>query len=245
MPNVSSVITIAKSEIGYTEKKGNITKYARFFDEELPDFYNTKKQGAEWCDIFVDWCFVHAYGNTTGRKMLYQPLKSCGAGCSFSYNYFKTKGRTGTTPRKGAQIFFKNSKGTICHTGIVIDVNKTHVFTIEGNKDNSVKECKYPIKSTKIYGYGYPDYDIDTAADQEKPKEDPKPATPAKSYKVVVIAKSGLNVRKEPNTKCKVITVLPYKTIVTVTDYNNDWLKYRDWYISKKWCEKINFSDKY
>ena len=165
--------------------------------------------------------------------MLYQPLKSCGAGCSFSYGYYKEHKAVGTEPKKGAQIFFKNKSGKITHTGIVINIDKTHVYTVEGNKDNAVKECKYPIKSTKIYGYGYPDFNI-----EEKPSE--KPADkPEKKFDVIIIAPSGLYVRKEPNTNCKALYVLPYKAVVTVSEYNNEWYKTKDGYIFKKWAEIV------
>lgn len=242
MLDVLKVINTAKSYEGTKEGKNNYNIYAEFFDKECKDFFNGPKQNVAYCSVFVLFCFVKSYGKSDTLKMFNLPLRSEAASSTYCYNRFKAVGRVGKDPEKGAVIYFKDKNGKICHTGIVIDVTNTHVFTVEGNKsDGYTKRCKYPIKSTKIYGYGYPDYDIKS----EKPKEDPKPATPAKSYDVVVIAKSGLNVRKEPNKKCKVITVLPYKTIITVSDHNNEWLKYRDWYISKKWCEKINFSNNY
>ena len=238
MFNIDKVIEVAKKEVDYKEAKGNITKYAAWFDKEAPGFYNTKKQGAAWCDIFVDWCFCQAYGTDNGRKMLYQPLKSCGAGVKFSYDYFKKKGAVGVTASKGAQIFFKNKKGEIVHTGLVSKVDKTHVYTIEGNKDDQVKECKYPLNSTKIFGYGYPDFDLGESV------PDPVPE-PVKSYKVRIIAKSGLRVRQKATTDSKTLYVLPFDTIVEVTDYNDEWLKTKDGYIYKKWTEKVNFSNKY
>lgn len=93
--------------------------------------------------------------------MTCQPKKSCGAGCKFSYGYYKAKGRVGKTPKFGAQIFFSN-KGTeadINHTGIVVDIKGDTVYTIEGNKNNKVSECSYKTNNVKIYGYGYPYYD--------------------------------------------------------------------------------------
>ena len=72
---INKVLTLARNEIGYKEKNsniylddknanagsGNYTKYARDLDA-LSDFYNGRKQGVSWCDIFVDWCFVQAFG---------------------------------------------------------------------------------------------------------------------------------------------------------------------------------------
>ena len=130
------VISIARAEVGYLEKKSNkdlddktanagdknYTKYARDMDA-INGFYNGKKQGVAWCDIFVDWCFVQAYGIDEGRALLCQPLKSCGAGCKYSRNYYKAKGRLFDSPQPGDQIFFYPSDGiggsAIAHTGLV------------------------------------------------------------------------------------------------------------------------------
>ena len=171
--SVKKVIKVAKAELGYKETPVNITKFAADFDKIYPDFYNTRKQGAEWCDIFVDWCFVQAYGEKDALKLLCQPKKSAGAGCKYSYQYFKAKKQTGKTPKVGAQIFFGSKEPT--HTGLVIEVSKTSVTTIEGNKDNSVKKCVYPIDSSKIFGYGYPKYTEASNSAQNEPVSASKP----------------------------------------------------------------------
>ena len=60
------VLNIALAEVGYLEKASrnalddktanagdaNITKYAR--DLDAISFYNGRKQGVAWCDVFVD-----------------------------------------------------------------------------------------------------------------------------------------------------------------------------------------------
>ena len=75
MNELEVVISLAISEEGYLEKKSNkdlddkvknagsnnYTKYARDLDK-LGDFYNGKKQGYPWCDVFVDWLFVKCFG---------------------------------------------------------------------------------------------------------------------------------------------------------------------------------------
>lgn len=167
--NPQTVIDIAESQIGYHEKASNSqlddftansgsnnwNKYARDFDEKHPDFYNGKKNGYDWCDIFVDWCFVTAYGREDAQRLLCQPNHSLGAGCEYSYGYYKDKGQTGSSPKKGAQIFF----GDLDHTGIVVDFDNNYVWTVEGNSGNEVKRKKYSRNDSWIYGYGYPDYD--------------------------------------------------------------------------------------
>lgn len=169
--NPQTVIDVAESQIGYHEKASNSqlddftansgnnnwNKYARDFDEKHPDFYNGKKNGYDWCDIFVDWCFVTAYGREDAQRLLCQPNHSLGAGCEYSYGYYKDKGQTGSAPKKGAQIFF----GDLDHTGIVVDFDSNYVWTVEGNSGNEVKKKKYSRNDSWIYGYGYPNYDED------------------------------------------------------------------------------------
>jgi len=74
MTAVEKLLTIAAAEVGYLEKKDNShlddktsnagnknwTKYAR--DLDTIGFYNGKKNGYAWCDVFCDWCFVKAFG---------------------------------------------------------------------------------------------------------------------------------------------------------------------------------------
>ena len=183
--DISKVLSVSKAEVGYLEKKSNsslsdktanagynnYTKYANDFDTKYPDFYNGKKNGYEWCDIFVDWCFVEAYGVEAALKLLGQPTKSCGAGCDWSANYYKQLGRFYKSGQVGDQIFFKGSDGTPCHTGLVYKVDSTYVYTREGNTSSTsgvvsnggcVAEKKYLKSSSYIYGYGRPDYGVQT-----------------------------------------------------------------------------------
>lgn len=179
--DIQKVISIAKAEVGYLEKasnkdlydktanagKGNYNKYAYEFDTKYPNFYNGKKNGYSWCDIFVDWCFVKAYGVDVALKLLGQPLKSCGAGCSWSAKYFKKINCFYTYPKVGDQIFFKDSSGEPCHTGLVYKCDSKYVYTIEGNTSSAsgvvdnggcVAEKKYLLTYNRIYGYGRPKY---------------------------------------------------------------------------------------
>ena len=112
--------------------KMNYTKYARDLDN-IPGFYNGRKQGFAWCDVFVDWCFAKAYGVENAKKLLCQPNVSLGAGCTYSMQYYRSKGQLKTSPKIGDQIFFKNKSGEICHTGLVYNVDNSYVYTIEGN----------------------------------------------------------------------------------------------------------------
>lgn len=178
----SELIKVAEAEVGYLEKETNknldnkkanagdenYTKYARDFDTKYPNFYNTKKNGYAWCDVFVDWCFCKAFGVNEALKLLGQPLKSYGAGCTWSARYFEKIGCFSRKPQVGAQIFFKDSKGEPCHTGIVYKLDANYVYTIEGNTSSAsgvvanggaVAKKKYALNYSRIYGYGLPKYD--------------------------------------------------------------------------------------
>lgn len=174
-------VSIALGEVGYLEKRtpenlddkqanpgeANFTKYARDMAKHR-GFYLGSKQGYPWCDVFVDWCFLRAYGVSNARKLLCQPLLSQGAGCRHSFAYFQQAGQLAFYPMPGDQIFFRRD-GNICHTGLVTRVSDGEVYTVEGNTSDQegvipnggcVTEKHYPIDSTSIAGYGRPDYSL-------------------------------------------------------------------------------------
>lgn len=187
MTVINRLLNTARDEIGYLEKKSNAqldsktanagynnwTKYAR--DLDLINFYNGKKNGYEWCDIFCDWCFVRTFGKDTALKMTGQKLGGLGAGCTFSAQYYAKIGKFHKfDPKPGDQIFFTRNGGKdSCHTGLVERVDREYVYTIEGNTSgasgvvsNGGGVCRksYPLGSPYIYGYGRPDYDLVEAA---------------------------------------------------------------------------------
>ena len=168
------LIATAGDQVGYFGKKtnaqldefkanpgGRFNKFARDLDA-LGDFYNGKKNGYDWCDVFVDWCFVETFGRALAQLLLGQPDKSLGAGTGYSLNYYKQKGRFFTgTPQPADQIFFGDSKST-WHTGLVVKVEGGYVHTIEGNAGNpsAVRACRYAVGSKTIKGYGRPDWSL-------------------------------------------------------------------------------------
>lgn len=177
-----AVLDLARSEVGYHEKasnsqlddptgnsgSANYTKYAAYIDSS-PDFYNGKKNGYAWCDVFVDYLFVKTFGFDRGRQMLCQPTESAGAGCLYSANYYKQANRWHrTNPKVGDQIFFSYSAGEYSHTGIVEDVNGSTITTIEGNTDDSVGRRTYETSNYRIAGYGTPNWEL-AIEDWEKP----------------------------------------------------------------------------
>ena len=81
MSAVEKLLSVAAAEIGYLEKQSNsqlddktanagynnYTKYAR--DLDALGVYNFPKNGYAWCDMFVDWCFVQAFGLDAAWRM--------------------------------------------------------------------------------------------------------------------------------------------------------------------------------
>lgn len=182
----SKVVAIALSQVGYKESGTNVTKYAK--DLDAINWFNTKKQGTEWCDIFVDWCVWQASGEDKDRalKALYEPKKdNCGAGCKYSARYFRANNAWSKTARVGDQIFF-GKEGSETHTGIVVAVGVSTISTVEGNKGNAVKKCSYSKNDSKIAGYGRIKY-------ESEPQPAPTPTPTPKGDKVMI----ELNVLKQ------------------------------------------------
>lgn len=170
------VVELALAEVGYMEKASNSqldsktanaghnnwTKYAAYIDNNCPDFYNGKKNGFDWCDIFNDYIHVKAADDAEeARKGLYQPKRSTGAGCPYSAQFYRDNNawtdRGAGVPKPGDQIFF-GPKGDEYHTGIVVKVSGSIVYTVEGNSSDMVAERQYSTTDTRITGYGRPKY---------------------------------------------------------------------------------------
>ena len=193
---VIKVVDLAKSQVGYKPTNGKHTKYAKELDA-LGTFYNTAKDGYDWCDVFFDWLFVKSFGAEIGRKMLYQPLKSLGAGVGFSKNYYIQNGAFSENPQVGSQIFFGNS-----HTGIVTGFDSTYVYTIEGNTgggNGQVQRKVYAKSSLNISGYGIPNWKLVLNIPDQPKNEKDELGTIDKIAREVIAGKwgNGANRRKK------------------------------------------------
>ena len=146
----NKIIELARSQIGYKESGTNVTKYATYFDTTAWQFFNTKKQGAEWCSLFVHWLFCQQITPNEVRAMFGEPTpkNNCAAGVKYFWSYATKKGLQVKTPQAG-DIIFLNDFG---HVGIVESVD-SQVHTIEGNKGNAVARGTYSKTSSKISGY--------------------------------------------------------------------------------------------
>jgi hypothetical protein len=175
MGAINKLIKVAKKYIGYLEKKSNksldsMTDNAgennfTIFAKKFKELTGINNQGSAWCDMFVDCCFVEAFGKDIAVKL----LGGFSAYTPTSASYFKRLGQWYTEkPKPGDVIFFKNSD-RICHTGIVYRVLGKTVYTIEGNTSagkeiipNGGAVCKksYLLSNPRIAGYGRPNYKL-------------------------------------------------------------------------------------
>lgn len=74
-------------------------------------------------------------------------------------NAYQAAGRFGNTPMPGAFIWFDYGDGQgPSHTGRVHRIENGIVYTVEGNVGGIVQALSYPVGSSLIYGYGYPNY---------------------------------------------------------------------------------------
>lgn len=177
---MQKLIDIAAAEVGYIEKaslanlddkltnagRNNITKYARDIDR-VDGLLNGRKQGYAWCTIFFLWCLMQRFGADALRGLCYLPEKSLAAGCIYAVKYYKAANAYSQSPQVGDQVFFTDSAGDPCHTGIVIAADGNTITTIEGNTsseagvvDNGgcVAQKRYARTYSRIHGYGRPNY---------------------------------------------------------------------------------------
>lgn len=231
------VIAIAKEEVGYLEKRSNYdldskvanagsanyTKYGRDMHLIYPAVMDFP---AAWCDCFVDWCFYKAYGIANAKGLLGGNFDDYTVA---SAQLYKNKGAYyKNNPKVGDQIFFNN--GTrICHTGLVIKVTSTTVYTIEGNTSSDqgvvanggcVREKSYSLTYARIDGYGRPKYDVATQPINEVKTTVEAAQSFNKSiagtYKVTA---SALNMRTGAGTGKKVICTIPNAATVKCYGY--------------------------
>ena len=251
MSEKDKVIDVALDEVGYIEKasnsnlddktantgSGNYTKYARDLDNI--SFYNGKKNGYAWCDVFVDWCFYKTFGKGRSLELLCQPEKSTGAGCGFSMNFYKAHNQFYTSPKEGDQIFFTDGT-SIYHTGLVYKVDGSKVYTVEGNTSdvnyvdgNGGKVCKksYPIGASYIAGYGRPKYDKTTIEVDKEENKDEAITT------VKVTADIGLNCREKATTDSNIIKAYTKGTSLRIYEIKGEWGRTNDGWI----C--LNYTD--
>lgn len=155
-----SVISIAKSQLGYQEGFSNghwdnIEKYAA----QVPGL--AWANGQPWCAVFVSYCF-HAAGALS--------LIPGGATASVAHlrDAAKQAGQFSEYPSVGAiAIFGANGDA---HTGIVVGFDATTITTVEGNTNTSgsaegdgVYLKTHNRTDPWVYGYSHPSFPKEAA----------------------------------------------------------------------------------
>lgn len=117
---LSNVVKVARQEVGYSESKGNITKYGEWFG----------LNGVSWCGIFVSWCYAMG-----GVKLPNIGFRNGFAGCQTAVHYFSDKKMIVKEPIAGDIVFYDwKGDGRFDHTGIFLNQIDTNTFAaIEGN----------------------------------------------------------------------------------------------------------------
>ena len=145
------LVDLAKSQVGYREGANNYTKYAD--SPDITRLYGWTPQHQPWCCVFVNWCFLTAFGYDIGSKLTYGGT----AACSNSAQLFKSAVAWRNTPEVGDQAFFL-SGGGINHTGIVAEVNGSSFTTIEGNYSDKVSSVRHNTGASDVAGFGRPNW---------------------------------------------------------------------------------------
>ena len=174
-------LELAASQLGYVEDTGNKTKYAKYFDTEAWQWFNTKKQGAEWCAIFICWLFCQLIGPDRARSFLGcpSPKDNCAAGVKYLWQYLCKRGwKVDKTKGQPGDIIFLNSNK---HVGLIQRVEDGKYITIEGNKSNKVAQGSYKVTSSTVYGICRPAWSEieNSAAPAPAPAQ---PSQPASGY---------------------------------------------------------------
>lgn len=231
----NKVVNLAQRQVGYKESGKNQTKYARWFDNEAWQWFNTKKQGAEWCAIFV--CWLIAQNEILGAKKALEflgcpaPKNNCAAGVPFLYEYLTAKGYKLVDKTKGqlGDIIVLYSKK---HVGIIETVSNGKYITIEGNKNNQVGRGSYKLSSSTISAVFHLPYEkLDKAETDpvEQLPDKPAPVTPAAPAKIIYQVNTKhdpLMLRCGAGTNFPIICRLPKGATVTYKGTTTGkWLK--------------------
>ncbi len=104
-----------------------------------------------WCACFVSWCAGQCGYLDAGTA---PSFSACSAGIRWFRERGQWQGRE-HTPAPGDYIFFDwGGDGAADHVGFVERVENARVYTIEGNSNNAVRQCSYPLGWWQIFGYG-------------------------------------------------------------------------------------------
>ena len=193
-------LSVAATQIGYTEGSDGYTKYGEYFGSSKMD----------WCCAFVAWCAIQA---NISKRVIPGETSCTSMKDEFSAKklYVKSQSQGSEyTPSAGDLVFFCPSQtqtSTVSHIGIVESVKNNTITVIEGNYSNKVARTSYSVNEATIIGFATPDYD------------NARTGYETGRYQTTSI----MNFRSSPDTSSSAICKIPSGTIVEVTDISGTW----------------------
>ena len=129
-------LDVARGQVGYVEKRSDITKY---WDDLYPPF-----QGSPWSFAFVSWCLKQAgqLNLIGGKPMYYTPT---------GVNVAITRKQWSRTPKVGSLIFYDWGTGMAQHVEFVLAIKGAALTTIGGNYSDKVGLFKHT--TSEALGY--------------------------------------------------------------------------------------------
>ncbi|MET9291142.1 CHAP domain-containing protein, partial [Streptomyces sp. NPDC003077] len=150
----SSMIAECAKHIGYKEGPNN--------DNKFGVWYPMNHQ--PWCAMFISYCAAYSGNDDIIPKY---------AACVNGVAWFRERGLYDSTPSVGAIVFYGPGGGD--HTEIVESFDETTITTIGGNTNNDgssngdgVYRRHVKRNSTRIHGYGHPNYKQEEDLDMPK-----------------------------------------------------------------------------
>ena len=146
---------------GYTEANGKHKKIVDLYNSQskLPSGYKVKYTDA-WCAIAVS-----AVGVQLGISEVLLPECSCGRMIDLYKEAGRWEEKDSYVPDIGDLIMYDwddsgsgDNTGAPEHVGMVIEVDKTNIYVMEGNKNNAVARRTIKINGRYIRGFCLPDY---------------------------------------------------------------------------------------
>jgi len=167
--NVERMISLAREQVGYREGKTNGSwNNHQKYSPEVPGLEWSQNQA--WCSTFVSWLALQS-----GLSDYYPRTASTDAGAL----WFKQRKQWSETPQIGAWGFL-GTRGDMYHVFLVVGVDATYVYTIEGNTNangssqgDGVYANKRLRNSPSIEGYGIPKVPAKQAVKEKPTKKTP------------------------------------------------------------------------
>ena len=162
------IIGISEVMLNYLEKKTNkdlddfklnagYNNYTLFWRDIYPSF-----QALAWCACFVVWCARKAGLGADTVPSIWS--------CTSMRNWAKERNQwyaRSAAPLAGDFVIYQDSSGNPCHIGLVVKVDNSNIYTVEGNTSTGsgfeangggTARKTWARTNTRIHGYFRPKY---------------------------------------------------------------------------------------